>query len=107
MSLLARIVGLETAAARPSPAGDGTAAWLAELTEEELDQVLVNLLIAGGPPADAATAAIWEKATTRAGLTALTAAEFDAICEWVTADDGDALAEPTAAPYGLLLAEGV
>ncbi len=92
MSLLARIVGLETAAAMPPPGEDDSAAWLAELTEEELDRVVVNLLLAGAPPADAATAAIWTKATTVDGLNSLTTAEYDALCAWLTADEGDVLA---------------
>ena len=88
MSLLARIVGLEAATARPS-AGVDYGALLAELTEEELDQVVVNLLVAAEPPADAGVAAIWERATTIDGLNLLTAAEFDALHLWLTADAGD------------------
>lgn len=90
MSLLARIVGLEAATARPS-AGDGFGALLAELTDEELDRIVVNLLLAGPEPTDPATLAIWGRATTTAGLHSLAAAEFDALYRWLTADEGDAL----------------
>lgn len=90
MSLLGRIVNLETATAAPSAqAEDGFGALLAELTEEELDRIVVNLLLAGPEPTDPATLAIWERATTRAGLHTLTAAEFDALYRWLTAEEGD------------------
>jgi hypothetical protein len=90
MSLLSRIAGLEATTARPS-AGDDLGALPAELTDEELDRVVVNLLLAGGPPSDAAVAEVWRRATTKAGLNALTGAEFDALYLWLTADDGDGL----------------
>ncbi len=92
MSLLARIAGLEAATTRP-PAGDdgGDDAlpyYLAELPDDALDRVVVNLLLAGGPPADAATAAVWTRATT-GGLDTLTAAEFDALYQWLIAAEVD------------------
>lgn len=90
MSLLGRIVNLEAATAAPSAqAEDGFGALLAELTEDELDRIVVNLLLAGPEPTDPAILAIWERATTRAGLHTLTAAEFDALYSWLTAEEGD------------------
>ncbi len=92
MSLLRRIVNLEAATAAPSAqAGDGFGALLAELTEEELDRIVVNLLLAGPEPTNPATLAIWERATTLAGLHTLTAAEFDTLYGWLMADEGDVL----------------
>lgn len=88
MSLLGRIVNLETAA----PSAQAEVARLqplAELTDEELDRIVVNLLLAGPEPTDPATLAIWERATTRAGPHSLTAAEFDALYRWLTAEEGD------------------
>lgn len=90
MSLLARIAGLEAATTRP-PAGDdgdGLPLGLAELDDDALDRVVVNLLLAIGAPADAATAAVWARASA-GGLDTLTAAEFDALYRWLTAEEGD------------------
>lgn len=86
MSLLARIVGLEAATTPRPPAGDDSDALLAELPDDVLDRVVVNLLLAFGPPADTALDAVWERATT-GGLDTLTAAEFDALHLWLIAND--------------------
>lgn len=90
MSLLSRIVGLEAATRPPDSArGDALPYYLAELPDEALDHVVVNLLLAFGPPDDAATAAVWERAATAGGLDTLTAAEFEALYQWLAAAEGN------------------
>ena len=68
--------------------GDDVPEWvgtIAAMSDAEVAHVLRNLLIAGGPPEDAALEAVWEKMVDE-GADALEAAEFDALHGWIMAN---------------------
>jgi hypothetical protein len=84
--LLRRIQSLENAvAALGRRDDDDEPEWVKTVMamgEEEIDQVLKNLLVAGGPPDDPALAAIWTRAIAE-GVDALGDEEFRALHEWI------------------------
>ncbi len=84
--LLRRIQSIETRQQRQAVMrGDKEPEWVSTMTamsNEDVDHVLRNLLIDGGPPEDPALAAIWQRAVDE-GVDALETAEFDALHQWI------------------------
>jgi hypothetical protein len=90
MNLLRRVQRLEEWSAQPSSAAgdddDDLTKYVAAMTEEELDHLLTNLLLAGPRPADDdPLAAVWERVISQ-GVDVLSEAELDAMHQWIVAN---------------------
>jgi len=84
--LIERIQRLEFRATAASGGGDSDEMLVAvaAMSDEELDSVIRNLLVAMPPPDNAELAAVWERVIAD-GAAALTEDEYDRLLAWAEA----------------------